>query len=85
MTDLVQRLRSGYAGFATPVNDMCNDAADRIEMLEAALIQEAMARESYAAGYQKGLQEGLERAYALQEISDIGQLQEAHGITGEKP
>jgi hypothetical protein len=33
--------------------------------------------EPYAAGYQQGLQDGLERAYALQEISDIGQLQEA--------
>ena len=33
--------------------------------------------EPYDAGYQKGLQDGLERAYALQEISDIGQLQEA--------
>ncbi len=31
----------------------------------------------YDAGYQKGLQDGLERAYTLQEISDIGQLQEA--------
>ena len=34
MTDLVQRLKSGYTGFATPVNDMCNAAADRIEKLE---------------------------------------------------
>ncbi len=33
--------------------------------------------EPYDAGYQKGLQDGLERAYALQEISDIGQPQEA--------
>jgi len=33
--------------------------------------------EPYDAGYQKGLQDGLKRAYALQEVSDIGQLQEA--------
>ncbi len=34
MTDLVQRLRRGYTGFATPVNDACNEAAHRIEYLE---------------------------------------------------